>query len=292
MMNVVFDTHNSFILLTATVICLLQWLFYSIEDVTAMLIVVSPAKTLDYDTPAKTTVLTQPDYLDKSQELISRLRQLSSLDISELMKVSTKIADLNFDRYESWDKRFTEKNAKQAVLAFKGDVYTGLNAETFSAKDFTFAQQHLRILSGLYGLLRPLDLMQPYRLEMGTKLSTAHGKNLYEFWGSTITEGLNAQLKKIKADTLINLASNEYFKAVKPKELKGEIITPAFKEFKDGDYKMIGIYAKKARGMLSRYIIKHQLSDPQDIKAFDEEGYKFSKKLSQGNTWVFSRKKK
>jgi cytoplasmic iron level regulating protein YaaA (DUF328/UPF0246 family) len=256
-----------------------------------MLIVVSPAKTLDYDTPAKTKVFTQPDYLDKSQELIHHLRQLSSLDISELMKVSTKIADLNFDRYESWHKRFTEKNAKQAVLAFKGDVYTGLDAETFTAKDFTFAQQHLRILSGLYGQLRPLDLMQPYRLEMGTKLSTDHGKNLYAFWGSTITEGLNAQLKKIKADTLINLASNEYFKAVKPKELKAEIITPAFKEFKDGDYKMIGIYAKKARGMLSRYIIKHQLSDPQDIKAFDEEGYQFSKKLSQGNTWVFSRRK-
>lgn len=255
-----------------------------------MLIVVSPAKTLDYDTPAKTTVFTKPDYLDKSQELINRLRQLSSLDISELMKVSTKIADLNFDRYESWDKRFTEKNAKQAVLAFKGDVYTGLDAETFTSKDFTFAQQHLRILSGLYGLLRPLDLMQPYRLEMGTRLSTDHGKNLYEFWGSTITEGLNAQLKKIKADTLINLASNEYFKAVKPKQLNGEIITPAFKEFKDGDYKMIGIYAKKARGMLSRYIIKQQLSDPQDIKAFDEDGYKFSKKLSRGNTWVFSRR--
>lgn len=255
-----------------------------------MLIVISPAKTLDYDTPPKTKVFTQPDYLDKSQELINRLRLLSSLDISELMKVSTNIADLNFDRYESWDKRFTEKNAKQAVLAFKGDVYTGLDAETFNAKDFNFAQKHLRILSGLYGLLRPLDLMQPYRLEMGTRLDTDYGKNLYEFWGSTITEGLNAQLKKIKSDTLINLASNEYFKAVKPKELNGEIITPAFKEFKDGDYKMIGIYAKKARGMLSRYIIKHQLTDSEDIKAFDEDGYTFSKKLSKGNTWVFSRR--
>ena len=257
-----------------------------------MLIVVSPAKTLDYETPSKTKVFTQPDYLDNSQELINRLRQFSSLDISELMKVSTNIADLNFDRYESWNKKFTVKNAKQSVLAFKGDVYTGLNAETFNAKDFNFAQKHLRILSGLYGLLRPLDLMQPYRLEMGTRLDTDHGKNLYEFWGSTITEGLNAQLKKTKSDTLINLASNEYFKAVKAKELDGEIITPAFKEFKDGDYKMIGIYAKKARGMLSRYIIKHQLTDPEDIKAFDEEGYTFSKRLSKGNTWVFSRKRK
>jgi hypothetical protein len=256
-----------------------------------MLIVVSPAKTLDYETLPKTKLFTLPDYLGNSQELISRLRQLSSLDISELMKVSTKIADLNFDRYEAWSKKFTEKNAKQAVLAFKGDVYTGLDAETFNARDFNFAQKHLRVLSGLYGLLRPLDLMQPYRLEMSTKLDTRHGKNLYEFWGSTITTGLNAQLKKIKSGYLINLASNEYFKAVKPKELNAEVITPAFKEYKGGEYKMIGIYAKKARGMLSRYIIQNRLTDPQDIKAFNEEGYKFSKKLSKGNTWAFSRRR-
>ena len=257
-----------------------------------MLIVVSPAKTLDYETPAKTKVFTQPDYLDKSQELISRLRHMQPQDIASLMKVSDKIASLNFERYQTWNKKFTPKNAKQCVLAFKGDVYTGLDAESFNSKDFNFAQQHFRILSGLYGLLRPLDLMQAYRLEMGTKLDTDHGKNLYEFWGSTITEGLNAQLKKIKSETLINLASNEYFKAVKPRELNAEIITPTFKEFKNGDYKMIGIYAKKARGMLSRYIIKHQLSDPEDIKSFDENGYTFSKKLSKGNTWIFSRKRK
>lgn len=257
-----------------------------------MLIVISPAKTLDYETPAKTKVFTQPDYLADSQELISRLRQLSSLDISELMKVSGKIADLNFDRYEAWNKKFTVKNAKQCVLAFKGDVYTGLDAESLSAGDLKFAQNHLRILSGLYGLLRPLDLMQAYRLEMGTRLDTNRGKNLYEFWGSTVTDGLNKQLKKTKSDHLINLASVEYFKAVKPKELNADIITPAFKEFKDGDYKMIGIYAKKARGLLSRYIIKHQLTDPQDIKSFDEEGYSINKKLSKGNTWVFSRKRK
>lgn len=255
-----------------------------------MLIVISPAKTLDYETPAKTGVFTSPDYLDRSQQLINRLRKFSSLDISELMNVSAKIADLNFDRYESWKKPFTEKNAKQAVLAFKGDVYTGLDAETFKADDFKFAQKHLRVLSGLYGLLRPLDLMQPYRLEMGTKLKTDSGKNLYEFWGSDITEGLNAQLKKIKSKTLINLASNEYFKSVRPKELNAEIITPAFKEFKNGEYKMIGIYAKKARGLLSRYIIQNKLNDPEDIKSFDEEGYRFNKKLSKGNNWVFTRK--
>ena len=255
-----------------------------------MLIVISPAKTLDYETPAKTKVFTSPDYLDQSQGLINRLRNFSSLDISDLMKVSAKIADLNFDRYEAWKKPFTQKNAKQAVLAFKGDVYTGLNSETFKADDFKFAQNHLRVLSGLYGLLRPLDLMQPYRLEMGTKLKTDEGKNLYEFWGSDITEGLNKQLKKIKSDILINLASNEYFKAVKPKELNAEIITPAFKEFKNGEYKMIGIYAKKARGLLSRYIIQNKLSDPEDLKSFNEEGYRFNKTLSKGNNWVFTRK--
>ena len=255
-----------------------------------MLIVISPAKTLDYETPPKTKVFTTPDYLGHSQQLINRLRNFSSLDISDLMKVSAKIADLNFDRYESWKKPFTTKNAKQSILAFKGDVYTGLNAETFKSDDFKFAQNHLRVLSGLYGLLRPLDLMQPYRLEMGTKLETDKGKNLYEFWGSDITEGLNKQLKKIKSNTLINLASNEYFKSVKTKELNAEIITPAFKEYKNGEYKMIGIYAKKARGLLSRYIIENKLNDPEDIKSFNEEGYRFSKQLSKGNNWVFTRK--
>jgi len=255
-----------------------------------MLIVISPAKTLDYETVPKTKVFTTPDYLDRSQQLINRLRNLSSLDISDLMKVSAKIADLNFDRYESWKKPFTVKNAKQSILAFKGDVYTGLDAESFKADDFKFAQNHLRVLSGLYGLLRPLDLMQPYRLEMGTKLKTDIGKNLYEFWGSDITEGLNKQLNKIKSNYLINLASNEYFKSVKVKELNAEIITPAFKEFKNGDYKMIGIYAKKARGMLSRYIIQNKLSDPEDIKLFNEDGYRFNKTLSKGNNFVFTRK--
>lgn len=255
-----------------------------------MLIVISPAKTLDYETPPKTKVFTTPDYLEHSQRLINRLRNFSSLDLSDLMKISAKIANLNFDRYESWKKPFTMKNSKQAILAFKGDVYTGLDAETFMADDFKYAQNHLRVLSGLYGLLRPLDLMQPYRLEMGTKLKTDVGKNLYEFWGSDITEGLNLQLRKIKPKYLINLASNEYFKSVKVKELDAEIITPAFKEFKNGDYKMIGIYAKKARGLLSRYIIKNKLSDPEDIKSFCEDGYRYNKKLSKGSNWVFTRK--
>jgi len=255
-----------------------------------MLIVISPAKKLDYETPSKTKVFTTPDYMGDSQQLINRLRDFSSLDLAELMKLSMKLAELNFDRYESWKPKCTEKNAKQAVLAFQGDVYQGLDAASFNATDFKFAQQHLHILSGLYGLLRPLDLMQPYRLEMGTRLETDRGKNLYEFWGSTITEGLNKQLKKLKTDTLINLASNEYFKSVKPKELNADIITPAFKEFKNGEYKMIGIYAKRARGLMSRYIIKNKLTNPEDIKDFDEEGYRFNSKLSKGHNWVFTRK--
>jgi uncharacterized protein len=255
-----------------------------------MLIVVSPAKTLDYDTPAKTKIHTTPDFLKESQKLIKVLREYSPMDISELMNVSSNIAELNFDRYKSWTANFSEKNSKQAILAFKGDVYTGLDAESFSAKDFKFAQKHLRVLSGLYGLLRPLDLMKPYRLEMGTRLNNARGKNLYEFWGSEITDALNLQLKKIKSDYLINLASNEYFKSVKPKELNGEIITPAFKDYKAGQYKMIGVYAKKARGTLSRFIIKNQLQDPEDIKDFNGDGYRFNKSLSKDKNWVFTRK--
>lgn len=255
-----------------------------------MLIVISPAKTLDYDTPPKTKTFTLPDYLDDSQVLIDRARQYSALDIAELMAVSMKIAELNFERFEQWHTPFTPENAKQAVLAFKGDVYTGLDAESFSAADYKFAQSHLRILSGLYGLLRPLDLMQPYRLEMGRKVDTERGKNLYEFWGTKITEGLNQQLKKLKSPYLINLASNEYFKSVKPKLLDGEIITPEFKDWKNGQYKMMGVYAKKARGQLSRFVIRNKLTEPEAMKDFDVDGYSFNEEMSSGNKWVFTRK--
>ena len=255
-----------------------------------MLIVVSPAKKLDYDTPAKTKKTTTPDFLDHSQVLIDRLRDFSALDIAELMHLSMKLAELNFDRYENWSLPLTTENAKQAMFAFKGDVYTGLDAETFSSADITFAQKHFRMLSGLYGLLRPLDLMFPYRLEMGTKLENERGKNLYEFWGNIITDAINKQLKASKSKHLINLASNEYFKSVKTKEINGEIITPSFKEYKNGEYKMIGIYAKKARGMLSRYIIQNQLTEPEQIKTFDLDGYKFNKKLSNKTNLVFTRR--
>jgi len=255
-----------------------------------MLIVISPAKTLDYETPPVTKKHTIPDYLDDAQQLINRAKQYSTLDISDVMSVSTKIAELNFERFQQWHTPFTPDNAKQAVLAFKGDVYSGLDATTLKAADFTYAQKHLRILSGLYGLLRPLDLMQPYRLEMGRKIVSDRGSNLYEFWGEEITDGLNSQLKKLKTHYLINLASNEYFKAVKPKLLNAEVITPAFKDFKNGEYKMIGVYAKKARGMLSRYIIENKLTDVEQIKDFNLDGYKLNSSLTKGNTWVFTRK--
>ncbi|NOY74058.1 MAG: peroxide stress protein YaaA [Gammaproteobacteria bacterium] len=257
-----------------------------------MLLVISPAKTLDYETPSPTKIFSIPAYLDHSKQLIQRARQYNELDIMTLMSVSAKIAELNVQRFADWNTPFTPKNAKQSVLAFKGEVYTGLAVERFSEDDFQFAQQHLRILSGLYGLLRPLDLMQAYRLEMGRKIETDRGKNLYAFWGEIITEGLNEQLDKLDSKHLINLASNEYFKSIKPNLLKAEIITPEFKDYNNGAYKMMGVYAKKARGMLSQFIIQNKINNPKFIQDFSEANYKFNKKMSQGNTWVFTRKNK
>lgn len=253
-----------------------------------MLTLVSPAKTLDYESPLATDTYTQPRFTEQSQQLIETLRKLSVQDVAELMKLSDKLASLNVARYQSWQPAHTPDNARPAVLAFKGDVYTGLDAESFSEADFSFAQQHLRILSGLYGVLRPLDLLEPYRLEMGTRLKTASGDNLYQFWGDRITAALNEELKAAD-DVVINLASNEYFKAVQPKALNARLITPVFKDFKNGQYKIISFYAKKARGLMSRYIIQNRLDTPEAIKAFDLEGYYFSPEQSKGDTWVFLR---
>lgn len=254
-----------------------------------MLMVVSPAKNLDYETPAKTKQFTESDFLDQAEILMEDLRELAPHQLSELMSISDKLGTLNYDRNQQWGQPFTTDNAKQAVLAFNGDVYTGLDAPSFKADDFKFAQKHLRILSGLYGLLRPLDLMQPYRLEMGTKFANRRGKNLYEFWGEIITDALNAQLKKVKSDVVLNLASNEYFKSVKPKLLNATIMTPAFKDLKNGQYKMISFYAKKARGLMAAYVIKNRITDINDIKKFDSEGYSFNKELSTDKQWVFTR---
>ena len=234
-----------------------------------MLMVISPAKTLDFETPPVTQRFTQPQYLDHSQELIEQLRELSPAQISELMHVSDKIGGLNAARFGSWNPAFTPANAKQALLAFKGDVYTGLDAQTLSEAQFDYAQQHLRMLSGLYGLLRPLDLMQPYRLEMGTKLANARGKDLYAFWGTRISEWLNEALAEQGDDLLLNLASNEYFSAVKRSALNARIINTEFKDLKNGQYKIISFYAKKARGMMSRFVIEERINDPAALKQFD-----------------------
>ena len=254
-----------------------------------MLLVVSPAKTLDYDTAPVTETFTQPDFLDQAEVLINQLRTLSPADIGSLMSISDKLSQLNAARFEAWQQPFTTENAKQAVLAFKGDVYTGLDAETLSEKQFKYAQNHLRILSGLYGLLRPLDLMRAYRLEMGTKFANDAGKDLYAFWGETITDKLNEEIAGQKDDVLVNLASNEYFKSVKPKKLNGTVITPVFKDWKGDKYKIISFYAKKARGLMCRYAIDNNISHVSDLKAFDYEGYAFNEAMSTETEWVFTR---
>ena len=254
-----------------------------------MLTVLSPAKTLDYETASITQSATLPRFMDQSALLVEDARGLDPDGIRALMGVSEQIAHLNHERFMNWQSESNSDNAKQAVLAFKGDVYTGLQAETLSEDDLDFAQTRLRILSGLYGLLRPLDLMQPYRLEMGLKFANQRGKNLYEFWGEQLTDTLNADLVSAKTDVLINLASNEYFKAVKPKLLNADIITPQFKDLKNGQYKMISFFAKKARGVMARYIIDNRITEPEALKSFSEAGYYYSDAQSQGDQWVFLR---
>jgi cytoplasmic iron level regulating protein YaaA (DUF328/UPF0246 family) len=254
-----------------------------------MLMVISPAKTLDYETPPATERFTQPQYLDHSQELIEQLRELSPAQISELMHVSDKIGGLNAARFGSWNPAFTPANAKQALLAFKGDVYTGLDAQSLGEADFDYAQQHLRMLSGLYGLLRPLDLMQPYRLEMGTKLANARGKDLYAFWGTRISEWLNEALADQGDDVLLNLASNEYFSAVKRSALKARVIDTEFKDLKNDQYKIISFYAKKARGLMSRFVIEQRINDPLQLKQFNVQGYCYNAEQSSSEKLVFLR---
>jgi cytoplasmic iron level regulating protein YaaA (DUF328/UPF0246 family) len=254
-----------------------------------MLIVISPAKTLDYETPPQTRRKTQPVFLDRSQALVEDIRQLAPDDIRGLMGISDNLAELNHQRYMNWGRPFNLENAKQSVLAFKGDVYTGLDAETMDEEDLAYAQQHLRILSGLYGVLRPLDLMQPYRLEMGLKFANSGGRNLYDFWGDDITENLNAQLDKLKSRVLVNLASNEYFKAVKPRQLHGEVITPVFKDLKNGSYRVISFFAKKARGQMARAIIDKRIDEVEKLKRLRIDGYRYNRDESSAREWVFTR---
>ncbi len=252
-----------------------------------MLIVISPAKTLDFKTPATTKQYTLPALLEHSVELIDLLKTLGPDKLSKLMSISPKLAVLNSNRYHQWTSPFNIDNAKQSILAFKGDVYTGLDADSLNTKEIEFAQQHLRVLSGLYGVLRPLDLMQAYRLEMGTKLENYRGSNLYAFWGDIITDSINEILQKQEDNTLINLASIEYFKSIKANKLNSKVITPIFKDKKNGEYKIISFFAKKARGLMSRYIIQNQLTNPEDIKHFNLAGYSF-KEVTNDN-WLFIR---
>ncbi len=257
-----------------------------------MLIVISPAKTLDFETPPKVPTFTIPDFLDDSAELIDELRSYEPYRLGDLMGISPKLADLNSNRYHNWSLPFTADNAKQSVLAFKGDVYAGLDADNLDVDDLQFAQAHLRILSGLYGVLKPLDLMQPYRLEMGTKLKNRRGKDLYDFWDDRINKILNDELAGQDSPVLVNLASNEYFKSVQPESLNARIVTPTFKEARNGDYKFISFTAKKARGLMSRYIIRNRLAEPDDLRGFDLEGYRYNDTLSDTDSPVFTRSSK
>lgn len=255
-----------------------------------MLYVVSPAKNLDYDTPAHTDTYSQPELVEQAAELAQVCRKLTPADLGGLMSISDKLAGLNAARFEQWVPEFNLENSKQAVLAFNGDVYAGMEAQSFSEPELDYAQTHLRILSGLYGLLKPLDLMQPYRLEMGTKLENPKGKNLYEFWGETITDKLNEQLAATGSQYLINLASTEYFKSVKKKNVKAQIITPSFKDWKNGQYKMISFYAKKARGMMVQYMVKNKVEDLAGLLQFDLAGYEYNEELSKPNEPCFTRR--
>ena len=255
-----------------------------------MLTVISPAKTLDFDSPPVTRKRSNPDFLSNSGELIEILRERSAADIAKLMSISPGLAQLNATRYQDWAPPFTAQNAKQAVLAFRGDVYLGLAAETMKPRDFDFAQKHLRILSGLYGLLKPLDMIQPYRLEMGTRLANARGKDLYCFWGDRLTTAISSELESHRNKTLVNLASNEYFKSVRPDLLERSLITPIFKDYNRGAYRVLGFYAKRARGQMVAFVIRNRIDRPEGLKDFNEDGYRFNVDYSSQAEWVFTRK--
>ena len=246
-----------------------------------MITVISPAKNLDFETLLPTVLATQPQLLDHSEELMTVCRTLTPAQLSSLMKISDKLAGLNAARFSEWSLPFTNDNARPAVFAFNGDVYGGLDAHSLAPESLEYAQTHLRILSGLYGVLKPLDLMQAYRLEMGTRLANPRGSNLYQFWGRIIADKLNELLALQDCEYLVNLASNEYFKAVDTKVLKAKIITPIFKDCKNGQYKVISFYAKKARGMMARYIIENKITDLTGIQNFSEQGYYFSQEQTK-----------
>jgi len=254
-----------------------------------MLAVVSPAKKLDFETDAPEMVVSEPQFLDDTEELVEVARKKSRSDLMKLMGISENLADLNYQRFAHFSRPFDRTNAKPAIYAFRGDTYIGLDADTMNQKDIDWAENHFRMLSGLYGLLKPRDLMQPYRLEMGTRLSNPRGKDLYAFWGNKIAKQINAITADHKNRSLINLASHEYFKSVKKDVLDGPVIIPVFKEVKAGVGKVIGFSAKRARGTMARYMIDNRLEKPEDLKSFDVDGYRYQKDQSNDNEWVFTR---
>lgn len=262
-------------------------LFSQKKELLSMITVISPAKSVDFETPSHVSLNSQPDFVAESTELIATLNTLSGDDIAKLMKISNELVALNMDRYKKWSPTPDREDIKQALLAFSGEVFRGIDAKGMSEEDLSFAQGHLRILSGLYGLLKPMDLIQPYRLEMGTRLQHNGLKNLYQFWGEKITEKINADLNG--ADVLVNLASTEYFKSVKPSVLNAKVITPVFKDFANGEYKIKMTYAKNARGLMANYIIKNRVMDVELLKSFDGNGYGFAPDLSSESEWVFTR---
>jgi uncharacterized protein len=254
-----------------------------------MLIVLSPAKSLDYKTPAKVKAPTLPEFVSESAKLIADLKKLAPQEVADLMGLSDQLAILNVGRYRDWSKKFTDQNSKPAIYAFDGDVYDGFDVKTLNTKAVDFAQEHIRILSGLYGALRPLDLMQPYRLEMGTAFKNARGKDLYAFWGERVTNSIKQVLEKQKKPLLLNLASEEYFKVLQPKKLDCPVIAPIFQDEKDGKYKIISFYAKRARGLMARYVVENRITDPIDLKGFNLDGYKYDAAQSNPDKPVFRR---
>ena len=255
-----------------------------------MLIVVSPSKSLDFDSKSPFEIHSQPDLIQESERLMKVMKKKSPKKLMDLMSISESLGQLNYERNQIWETPFTQQNAKQAVFAFTGDVYAGLDATSLNQSQLDFTQNTLRILSGLYGILKPLDLIQPYRLEMGTSLKTSRGSNLYKFWGDRVTKKLNEDLEKTNSKVLLNLASNEYYKVLNPKKVNAEIITPSFLDFHNGDFKMISFFAKKARGLMSRYVIDQQIDSVDNLMGFDYEGYQFNATLSKKLKPVFTRK--
>jgi hypothetical protein len=252
-----------------------------------MKIIISPAKSLDFETKAVTSLHTQPRFLEQSEKLNKKLKTLSKNKLSDLMKISDDLASLNYERNQTWETPFTLENSKQAIYAFTGEVFRGIDVNSLENEKLPLLQERLRIISGLYGLLKPLDLIQPYRLEMGTRLKVGSTENLYKFWDDTVAKSLNEELEE--GELLVNLASSEYFKAIPKKILKVPMVTPAFKDFKNGEYKTIMTFAKKARGLMVRYIIDNNIKTIEELKGFDINRYRFSEKLSSENDLVFTR---